>query len=96
MALRVFFFKVEEVGVWPDGLLDAYIATIPKTDGDATPCARGLVVYFLLFTAFGPLPERVSLRIGFGHGSLIRSTVLVAVAVRLRLGFPLPWVLRRF
>ena len=29
--------KVEDVGVWPDGLLDAYIAMIPKTDGDATP-----------------------------------------------------------
>ena len=28
--------KVEDVGVWPDGLLDAYIAMIPKTDGDAT------------------------------------------------------------
>ena len=27
--------KVEDVGVWPDGLLDAYIAMIPKTDGDA-------------------------------------------------------------
>ena len=23
-------------GVWPEGLLDAYIAMIPKTDGDAT------------------------------------------------------------
>ena len=29
--------KVEDLGVWPDGLLDAYITTIPKTDGDATP-----------------------------------------------------------
>ena len=28
--------KVEEIEVWPDGLLDAYIAMIPKTDGDAT------------------------------------------------------------
>ena len=28
--------KVEDIGVWPDGLLDAYIAMIPKTDGDAT------------------------------------------------------------
>ena len=28
--------KVEDVSVWPDGLLDAYIAMIPKTDGDAT------------------------------------------------------------
>ena len=27
---------VENTGVWPDGLLDAYIAMIPKTDGDAT------------------------------------------------------------
>ena len=28
--------RVEDTGVWPDGLLDAYIAMIPKTDGDAT------------------------------------------------------------
>ena len=28
--------KVEDLGVWPDGLLDAYITMIPKTDGDAT------------------------------------------------------------
>ena len=28
---------VEEEGVWPDGLLDAYIAMIPKSDGDSTP-----------------------------------------------------------
>ena len=31
---------VEETGVWPDGLLDAYIAMIPKTDGDATPVGQ--------------------------------------------------------
>ena len=29
--------KVEDTGVWPDGLLDAYIA---KTDGDATPLGQ--------------------------------------------------------
>ena len=28
------------MGVWPDGLLDAYIAMIPKTDGDATPLGQ--------------------------------------------------------
>ena len=28
--------KFEDVGIWPDGLLDAYITMIPKTDGDAT------------------------------------------------------------
>ena len=39
MALLV-HSKVEESGVWPDGLLDAYIAVIPKTDGDATPLGQ--------------------------------------------------------
>ena len=28
---------VESEGVWPDGIWDAYIAIIPKVDGDATP-----------------------------------------------------------
>ena len=32
--------KVEELGVWPDGLLDAHIAMIPKTDGDAIPLGQ--------------------------------------------------------
>ena len=32
--------KVEDLGVWPDGLLDAYITMIPKVDGDATPLGQ--------------------------------------------------------
>ena len=31
---------MEDLGVWPDGLLDAYIAMIPKTGGDATPLGQ--------------------------------------------------------
>ena len=31
---------VEDLGVWPDGLLDAYIAMIPKVDGDVTPLGQ--------------------------------------------------------
>ena len=31
---------IEDNGVWPDGLLDAYITMIPKTDGDATPLGQ--------------------------------------------------------
>ena len=31
---------VEDTGVWPDGLQDAYIAMIPKTDGDASPLGQ--------------------------------------------------------
>ena len=32
--------KVEDLGVWPDGLQDANIAMIPKSDGDATPLGQ--------------------------------------------------------
>ena len=32
--------KVEDIGVWPDGLLDAYIAMISKADDDATPLGQ--------------------------------------------------------
>ena len=32
--------KVEDLGVWPDGLLDDYIAMILKVDGDATPLGQ--------------------------------------------------------
>ena len=32
--------KGEDLGVWPEGLLHAYIAMIPKTDGDATPLGQ--------------------------------------------------------
>ena len=31
---------VEETGVWPEGLLDAYIAMIPKSGGDAAPLGQ--------------------------------------------------------
>ena len=31
---------VEDFGIWPDGLLDAYITMIPKVDGDATPLVQ--------------------------------------------------------
>ena len=31
---------VEETGVWPDGLLGAYVAMIPLSGGDATPLGQ--------------------------------------------------------
>ena len=31
---------MQDIGVWPDGLLDAYIPMIPKSDGDATPLGQ--------------------------------------------------------
>ena len=32
--------KVEELGVWTEGLLDAYISMIPKVGGDSTPLGQ--------------------------------------------------------
>ena len=40
MSLLAFLLRLRMLGVWPDGLLDAYIAMIPKTDGDATPLGQ--------------------------------------------------------
>ena len=34
---------VEDFGIWLEGLLDAYIAKIPKVDGDATPLGQRLL-----------------------------------------------------
>ena len=38
--LDAVFTLVEQEGGWPDGLLDAYIAMIPKADGDSTPLGQ--------------------------------------------------------
>ena len=32
--------RVKENGVWPEGLLDAYIAMIPETGGNAIPLGQ--------------------------------------------------------
>ena len=39
-GLARIFAKVEELGVWPEGLLDAYIAMIPKVGGDSIPLGQ--------------------------------------------------------
>ena len=36
-GLAILLELVETSGVWPQGLLDAYIDMIPKVDGDSTP-----------------------------------------------------------
>ena len=56
--------KVDEVGVWLDGLQDAYIALIPKADGDATPLGQRplsvlpVVYRFGASARVGPLEDR--------------------------------------
>ena len=37
----LFFWSwLRPTGIWPQGLLDAYIAMIPKADGDSTPLGQ--------------------------------------------------------
>ena len=40
---------VEATAVWPQGLLDAYLAMIPKVDGDSTPLGQRLFCVLPLF-----------------------------------------------
>ena len=39
-GLAILLELVETSGLWPRGLLDAYIAMIPKADGDSTPLGQ--------------------------------------------------------
>ena len=81
--------KVGDVGVWPDGLLDAYIAMIPKTDGDATPLGQRPLNIL-------PIVYRVSLMVGFGLGCFSLFSVLEVVVGRWRHGILLLLTLRKF
>ena len=40
LGLAILLEMVEASRVWPQGLLDAYIAMIPKADGDSTPLGQ--------------------------------------------------------
>ena len=44
----------EATGQWPQGLLDAYIAMIPKAEGDSTPLGqRPLCVLAVVYRSLG-------------------------------------------
>ena len=101
MSLLVFFSKVEDLGVWPDGLLDASVTMIPKTDGDSTPLGQRplsvlLVVYRIWASArMGQLDDWFK--------SWVPDSVLVlgggreeGFVDRLRPGIPLLLILKRF
>ena len=76
-GLAIILELIETTGIWPQGLLDAYIAMICKADGDSTPLGqRPLSVL--------PVVYRLSLRLGHLRewvegGYLSRCLVLVMV-----------------
>ena len=92
--LASIFTLVEEEGVWPDGLLDAYIATISKADGDSTPLGQSRCVSFRWLIDSGLRLGLVTWRLGFGLGCLILFSVLVKGGALLSLGILLLWILK--
>ena len=86
---------VETTGTWPEGLLVAYIALIPKADGDSTLGQRPLSVLPVLYRLWA------SLRLGHLQewvegGYLSRLLVLVMVSLLWKPGSLQHWTLRRF
>ena len=55
VGLALVLRQIEAAGQWPQGFLDAYIAMIPKAEGDSTPLVGALYVSCRLFIACGPL-----------------------------------------
>ena len=79
-GLAIHLELVESTGIWPQGLLDAYIAMIRKADGDSTPPGqRPLSVL--------PVVYRLWASLRLGH---------LMVHLRWRPGSLLLWKLRRF
>ena len=55
-GLAVLLNLVEDTGIWPQGLLDAYIAMIPKADGGSTPLGqRPLSVHPVVYRLWASL-----------------------------------------
>ena len=80
---------VEEEGVWPDGLLDAFFAMIPKSDGDATPPGPASSVCFARdFSVLGFSSDVAVRSLGSGLGYLLRCLALGVVAARSMPGSP--------
>ena len=84
---------VEDNGVWPDGLLDAYITMIPKTDGDATPLGQRPLSLLPVVYRIWASSRMVQLEGWFK--SWVPDSVVVVVGL-LKLGILLLWILRKF
>ena len=94
--LAVVLSGVELDGVWPDGLLDASVTMIPKSDGDATLLGqRPLCVLPVVYRIWAFLFGFVTWIVGFGLGFLFLFLALLVVVGLLMLGILLLWTLRR-
>ena len=73
---------VEDTGTWPQGLLDAFFAMIPKVDGESTPLGqRPLSVLQVVYRLWASL-RLGHLRVWVEGGYLNRYLFLVMVYLR--------------
>ena len=72
-GLAILSELVESTGVWPQGLLDAYIAMIPKADGDSTPLGQRPPCACILLIGCGPLFGLVTFGTGWKGGCISQS-----------------------
>ena len=95
-GLAILLELVESTGTWPQGLLDAYIAMIPKADGDSTPLGqRPLSVLPVVYRLWA------SLRLGhlreWVEGWLPKSVYSFGNGLSsVEAWFSSSWILRRF
>ena len=87
---------VEDNGIWPDGLLDAYITMIPKSDGDATPLGQRPLPVLPVVCRVWASTRMVQLEGWFSLRYLILFSVLGVVVGRLKLGILLLLILKMF
>ena len=66
-GLAILLELVESTGIWPQGLLDAYIATIPKADGDSTPLGQRPLSVLRLCTGCVQAVYRLWASLRLGH-----------------------------
>ena len=95
-GLARILIRVEGLGVWPDGLLDAYITMFAKVDGDATPLGQRPLTVLPLFIVSGLLLGWFILSHGLRCGFRLVFSVLGVVVVLFRLGLLLRLILRRY
>ena len=95
-GLAILLDLVETTSTWPQSLLDAFFAMIPKADGDSTPQRqRPLSVLPVVYRLWASLRLDIC-GSGLRSGYLSRCSVLVMVYLRWRPGSLLLWIFRRF
>ena len=91
-GLAILLNMIETAAGWPQGLLDAYVAMIPKYDGDSTLWSSAPFVFSSCSLHAVGLPQAYSPQ---GLGTGLGPTVCVMGCRLSRPGFPLRWILRR-